>query len=483
MSKKRKDQHQHKPFSDLHENKDELKNMPLEESREDIKVDSVEKVEKSSTSEVGDSIVKKATKKISPANFSRVRYTQQPVVSRVSSGRKNLYLWLVFFLFGIIIILLATVGIFYGKSFIEKEQQARETLREEFIHKFNNQNSNNITTETTESLLENQLAPVQETISDLQNKVHEQVTQIDTIQAELSSLKNQPKTEEDDFSQVQEDIAHLKDQIRVINATLGEEKQAPTSVETWNAVETTYFLRVANEQLRLNYDINSALTALQLAKEAISHNLKSEFYPIQNQLEKEINLLKLTVVPDINQMVMALSHQIEKIKNLELKRDSQKGLSHQEKDLQEDKKQNTEIKNKLPNLIQIKEALLNIRGELQHLVIFNHQENKRSQESSLSNSLPEERYFIYQSLQLKLEVTRLNLIQRNEENFQEVIKEAKTWLDTYFQSTQTAVVMQDTLTQLERTVIKPPLPDISQSLKMLNELIRQQPESSEGDNP
>ncbi|CAB1277608.1 uroporphyrinogen-III C-methyltransferase [Candidatus Nitrosacidococcus tergens] len=481
MSKKRKDQHQHEPFSDLHKNKDSLKNMSLEESRESTLVDSTEKREKSSTSEVGDSTVKKATKKVSPANFSRVRYTQQPVVSRVSSGRKNFYLWVIPSLFGIIIISLVAAGIFYGKSLIEREQQAREILREEFIHKFNNQNSSNvITTETIESLLTNQLVPIQEAISDLQNKVHERVTQIGTIQAELALLKEQPKTEGDNFPQIQENIAYLKNQIRVINATLGEEKRTSTSTETWSVIEATYFLRIANEQLRLNYDINSALTALQLAKEAISYNSRSEFSPIENQLEKEINLLKSVAIPDINQMAMSLSYQIKKVNNLELKGDSQKELSHQGKNLQEDKKQDTEVKNKLPNLVQIKEALLNIRGELQHLVIFNHRE---SGGNNLSKFIPEERYLIYQNLQLKLEVARLSLIQRNEENFQEAIKEAKTWLDTYFQGTQT-VVMQDTLAQLEKTVIKPPLPDIFQSLKMLNELIRRQSvESSEGGNP
>ncbi len=84
---------------------------------------------------------------------------------------------------------------------------------------------------------------------------------------------------------------------------------------------------------------------------------------------------------------------------------------------------------------------------------------------------PDEVYFLYRNLELKLEVARLALLQRNQEVYRTSLRGVRSWLNTYFDTQDGSVANAlNQIADLEGKQIAPTLPDISGSLQQLQQV-------------
>jgi uroporphyrin-3 C-methyltransferase len=81
---------------------------------------------------------------------------------------------------------------------------------------------------------------------------------------------------------------------------------------------------------------------------------------------------------------------------------------------------------------------------------------------------PEQAYFLYQNLQLKLENARLSALYRDTEGFRASAAAARDWLQTYFAGAdpQVAAAIKQ-LATLEHEQLNWTLPDVTGSLNLL----------------
>ncbi|BAW81185.1 hypothetical conserved protein [Candidatus Nitrosoglobus terrae] len=366
----------------------------------------------------------------------RVRYTKQPALGGMPSGRGKFFLWFAILILAIALILVAAGGAYYAQSFAQKEQGAREALSKELLDQVNKQIKQRITTEVEAHLSKKE----------------------DLIQQEVTHLKDESTKTSASLKIIREEVAALESNLRAIRKEPGKTSKS----EDWDIAEAAYLLRIANERLHLEEDVKTAITALQMADQIIHHASDPALISVRATLTEEINALKAIPIPDIDGMVLSLNSLIGRVKELKLKEiilDQSAPKSTTDKD-RTAKSDSNDYAGKA------KEFLYTIWSDLQHLVVVKQRDKK---EGGALILLPKERYFLYQNLRFELEIARLSLLQKNEGGFRQSLRQAKNWLQDYFQGAESEA-MGNTLTKLEKIVIKPPLPDISQSLKILNDL-------------
>jgi uroporphyrin-III C-methyltransferase len=83
---------------------------------------------------------------------------------------------------------------------------------------------------------------------------------------------------------------------------------------------------------------------------------------------------------------------------------------------------------------------------------------------------PEQEYFLRLNLKLKLESARLALLEDDPVVWRAALREARDWLDRWFDVDETAVSSAaDELERLAAAEIRPQRPDISRSLELLRQ--------------
>jgi uroporphyrin-3 C-methyltransferase len=91
---------------------------------------------------------------------------------------------------------------------------------------------------------------------------------------------------------------------------------------------------------------------------------------------------------------------------------------------------------------------------------------------------PDQAYFLRENLKLRLLHARVALLQRNEPLFRSDIKQAREWIERYFDPRAKSVTAAaDALAQLDAAAVQVELPSLSESLNMARRL-RQPRESS-----
>lgn len=101
--------------------------------------------------------------------------------------------------------------------------------------------------------------------------------------------------------------------------------------------------------------------------------------------------------------------------------------------------------------------------EVRSLVVIRHQ-----QDGTAAVLVPEQRYFLYQNLRLKLETARLALLSGRESVFHASLASAEQWLQQYFVGDERDAMLK-MVTILQGEQISVVIPDISASLIWLQQ--------------
>jgi len=250
----------------------------------------------------------------------------------------------------------------------------------------------------------------------------------------------------------------LRNQQQTISTRLdGISEKLGRNSHDWAVSEIRYTLRQASIRLQLFKDKETALVALKIADKQLAKLADPALHKVRATLNKEIIALASVKTVDVEGISLKLSALSDQVKALSIKRIGQVKqetptvpvTAEEEPTLVEWKKHADVIWSEMKTLVTIR------RTDKKVIPLLSEQESKE----------------IKQALGLKIEITRLALLQGNTTLFQESLKEASTWLNTYFNTEDTAVVTMTTqLKELSELSLEPDFPDISGALSKLETL-------------
>ncbi|MEJ2161606.1 MAG: uroporphyrinogen-III C-methyltransferase, partial [Chromatiales bacterium] len=177
--------------------------------------------------------------------------------------------------------------------------------------------------------------------------------------------------------------------------------------------EIESYLRVANRQLQLAGNFAAAETALGLADERLAQLDDPAFLGVRSEIADEIAALQRVQQPDLTGIALALSALSEQASGLALK-------GHERVAPATAPDQTNAAVGSQSGWDRF---VASVQAALKGLVAV------RRTDSAVEPLLPpDEVYFLYRNLELKLEVARLALLQRNQEVYRTSLRGVRSWI-------------------------------------------------------
>lgn len=279
--------------------------------------------------------------------------------------------------------------------------------------------------------------------------------QIQQLEKKLQQLQHDVEQQ----SNAQQRLQSLETQQQQLTSaykTLYQRARKTGDAEEWSIAEINYLLQVAQQRLRLEQDVETALLALKSADERLQ-KASPLFLPVREQVSKDIQLLSQLKIPDFSGMVLKLGHFANQAASLPLLQGLQ-GLPTQEKTVSQ--------KSDKPHANDWSDIGAAVWQELQKLIIIRR--NSQLESGLLS---VEQRVLIADMLRLKLESIKTLLLVRKTALFHQELKDAQAWLERYYdqQDAQVASLLME-LKNMQQIQLVPTIPDISQSLVALQKI-------------
>ena len=232
----------------------------------------------------------------------------------------------------------------------------------------------------------------------------------------------------------------------------------------WQLVEIEHLLKIANQQLQLNYDVASALKALETADRGLHELGDPALISVRETLSREIQSLKALPELDLTGLVLTLTTLESQVAGLPLRDQPKLALQTEQKASEETGAEGWRAT--ADKMLASLSGLVTIR---------------RQDRAVMPLLAPEERYFLLHNLRLQIEAARLSLLRRDGEGYRVTLAQAREWVNTYFDIQASATqAMLSGLEELAAKELAPQLPDISASLKQLRSFkVGAEPEKSE----
>ena len=217
----------------------------------------------------------------------------------------------------------------------------------------------------------------------------------------------------------------------------------------WALAEVEYLLNIANQQALFSADVTGAHRALTMADERVEGLDDYRLHPLRSLIAKEQLALKAVANVDIEGMALQLQSALKQVDSLQVlmgpsltEQAAVKGGTEQE-------------------VADWQVALEQAWQEVKSLVVIRHQ-----QDGTAAVLVPEQRYFLYQNLRLKLETARFALLSGKSSVFQTSLHSAEQWLETYFVGEERDAMLAS-IQGLQTVSTEVAIPDISGSLLWL----------------
>jgi len=219
----------------------------------------------------------------------------------------------------------------------------------------------------------------------------------------------------------------------------------------WAMAEVEFLLQTASQRVLLAADNEGAKTALVLADEKLKDLADPRLYRLRALLADEQLALSSVAKVDIDGLALRLKSVLDNMDKLQVLMAPDVA----------DRGSEDVVAADAPT--DWKGVLSAAWDEVSSLVVIRHQ-----QDGSAAILVPQERYFLYQNLRLKLETARLALLERREAVYHDSLTSAEKWLKQYFIGEERDAALA-TLTALNSETITVTMPDISASLVWLKE--------------
>ncbi|WP_372609761.1 uroporphyrinogen-III C-methyltransferase [Halomonas sp.] len=322
----------------------------------------------------------------------------------------------------VLVILLGLIGLFFGWQGWQKLQAQQARLAE--VESISSQ------------------AATSDELTALENRLEENETERDAV---LDNALSELESEFTSYrSQVDETLDQVLDEL--------SSEQEPDARE-WLHAEAAYLLRLANQRLQLERDVEGAAALLRTADERLSEAENPALLSVRRAIASELSILDGVPQVDRTGIYLALNAQQERLAMLPLSRELEE----------------------IPARSGMEEAptgewqeqLSRFGQELKDLVVIRHHD-----EAMESLITPEQESYLRQSARLVLEQSQLALLKEEQELFEASIDKVLSMINAYYATDREEV--QAVITRLEELKtenIRPELPDISGSQQALASFI------------
>ncbi len=290
-------------------------------------------------------------------------------------------------------------------------------------------------------------------------------SELNNAQLELSSTQREFETRINQLgqqlqatkNQLSEEIQARKNERsehQAVNAALQSitEKLGRNSV-AWRMAEVEYLLTVANHRLSLAQDRQTAISIFETADSRLEAIADPSLLKVRREIASELTALRAMPVVDIPGLALQIGSLAESVEQLPLM--DQKRLA-----VASEKREGT-------SSVEWQEIPSVVWKDIKSLV-----QVRRHQQPTEPLLAPQQAWFLYQNLQLKLEQARLAVLKQNTAVFAQSLEEVSQWLSSYFEAESAAVIsMQETVKNLRTIELQPTIPDVSGSLRELRLLM------------
>ncbi|MDN3560399.1 uroporphyrinogen-III C-methyltransferase [Vreelandella neptunia] len=282
----------------------------------------------------------------------------------------------------------------------------------------------------------------QQAVSDLESRLDSGEAERDeALQSTLGDLRDEFESYRSD---VDETLGQVLDQLS---------QEQDTDEREWLHAEAAYLLRLANQRLQLEGDVDGAAALLRTADARLVDADNPALTPVREAIANELAALDAVPQVDRTGLYLALNAQQERISSLRLS--------------QEIEEQAVTSSIEQPPTGTFQRQLARFGEELKDLVVVRH--HNEALEALIT---PEQESYLRQSLRLVLEQTQLALLNEEKELYDASIDKALQLLNDYYDTTreETQSVIAR-LQELKEAEVKPELPDISASQQELARFI------------
>lgn len=290
--------------------------------------------------------------------------------------------------------------------------------------------------------LEAQAATATDEVAGLQTQLSQgEQTRDAELSAGLESMQ-------DEFSRYRSEVDEALDQVL---AELSREQEADP--REWLHAEAAYLLRLANQRLQLERDVDGAAALLRTADARLNEADNPALLSIRRAIASELSILDGVPQVDRTGLYLALDAQQQRVAQLSLSRELEE----------------------IPARPGIEEApagrwqeqLSRFGQELKELVVIRHHD-----EALEGLIAPEQESYLRQSARLLLEQAQLALLKEEQGLYEASLDKTLVLLDSYYDTERSEVqAVIERLQELKEANIQPELPDISGSQQALAEFI------------
>jgi len=285
------------------------------------------------------------------------------------------------------------------------------------------------------------------------------VAQVEPIQSALSKVIPALKKLETDDQNAQENAAKLGAQITSVRKQLSRLKN--TSKEDWKLAEAEYLVRLANQRLLMEKDIDGAETLLISADSILADMKDPILFDTRRALAKDIQALKSTRSFDLEGVYLQLEALTSQVSSLPQKEPSK--LFNQEfNPTQSESNTDDEQSSYTQALMQ------NVWQTLRSLVVINY--NSKPIKPLLP---PTEYQQLITGIQLQVNVAQLALMKQESSVYQIALEHIANAVNEHFDIDSAAVSGYLTsLTALQQINVSPELPLPRDSLTSMKNLMQ-----------
>ncbi|GHB03898.1 uroporphyrinogen-III C-methyltransferase [Modicisalibacter luteus] len=299
-------------------------------------------------------------------------------------------------------------------------------------------------------------------LSQVESSASANANAIDELRSQLSGRDQQSQQAVQDLrNEMQQYRQEMNQTLDQVLAKLAEEQE--TDPNEWLFSEVEYLLRLANQRLQLERDVNGAISLLRTADERLAQTDNPALTPVRRAIQSELG--ELQSVPNIDRtgLYLQLMAQQEQLAKLPLQQDIEQ-IAAEGGDT-----------STVEGAWQ--QQLSRLWQEIKELVVV-----RRHDQALEALMTPEQESYLRQNVRLQLEQAQLALLQANPELYQASLEKAVTLIEGYY-DTESDGVQQvlDTLRSLMDKTIRPELPDISQSLQALRDFMTRRQGGGSGD--
>lgn len=299
----------------------------------------------------------------------------------------------------------------------------------------------------------------------LDKQVSESVTQqVGQVSSKVEGLSSTLEKNESRVSELDKRLSsESQDTEQALNKVLEElSKSQQTDARDWHYAEAEYLLRLANQRLQLERDVNGADALLENADARIAAANNPALLPVRKAIQSELASLDSVPRVDRSGIYLALLAEQEQLARLPLKQDVAEIAA--------------KVENDEAPTGGWQQQLARFGNELKDLVTV-----RRHDEALEALITPEQESYLRQNVRLVLEQAQLALLKEEPKLYQAAIDKAITLVNGYYDTktdgVQNAVAK---LEELKSKTIRPELPDISASLSKLRELIERRAQQGGG---